>query len=717
MMVLRTLTLGCATMLAAVVPSLAAGPLAYPKTERVDQVDDYHGTKVADPFRWLEEDVRTSDRVAKWVEAQNKVSFGYLESIPERQAIVKRLTDLWNYERYSAPRKVGKRYVFSKNDGLQNQSVLYVADGLTAEPRVLLDPNSLSPDGTVALAGTVFTDDGTLMAYGLAASGSDWNDWKVRDVATGQDLPDVVKWVKFSSAAWTLDNKGFFYSRFDESKEGDKFVQSNINQKLYYHRLGTPQADDVLVYQRPDQPKWGFNAEVTEDGAFVIIRVWEAGTKNLVFFKPVKDDLTAAPVELLKEWEAEYDFIGNDGPVFYFKTDLQAPRGRVVAIDTRKPGKDAWKTIVPEAKETLSGVGLVNNMFVASYLKDATTAVKIYALDGKPVREVEFPGLGTAGGFGGKRADTETFYAFSTFTAPPTIFRYDMTTGKSTVFRESKVRFNPADYETKQVFYSSKDGTRVPMFITSKKGLKLDGNNPTMLYGYGGFNISLTPSFSPANLAWLEMGGVYALPNIRGGGEYGEEWHRSGTRLQKQNVFDDFIAAGEWLVANNYTKPSRLAISGGSNGGLLVGACMVQRPDLFGVAFPAVGVMDMLRFHKFTIGRAWTQDYGSSDDAEQFKALRAYSPYHQLLDRVGKGVKFPATMVTTADTDDRVVPGHSFKFAAALQEAQAGEAPVIIRIETKAGHGAGKPTSKIIEEAADRIAFMARTMGVQAGKN
>ena len=712
------LTFAGAVLVGFAATALAAAPMQYPKTDKVDQADDYHGVKVADPFRWLEEDVRTNDKVAKWVEAQNKVSFGYLEAIPERQAIIKRLTDLWNYERYSAPRKVGDRYVFSKNDGLQNQSVLYVSDRLDSEPRVLIDPNKLSADGTVALAGTSFSDDGEYMAYGLAASGSDWNEWRVRRVATGEDLPDLVKWVKFSGASWTKDGKGFFYSRFDEAKEGDKFVQSNVNQKLYYHRLGTPQSEDVLVYKRPDQPKWGFSAGVTEDGDYLVISVWEAGTKNLIFFKPLAgDQAMGMPVELISEWENEYDFIGNDGPVFYFKTDNKAPKGRVIAIDTRKPAKDNWREIVPESKETLSGVGLVANMFVASYLKDAVTAVKMYGTDGRFIRDVEFPGLGTAGGFGGKRTDTETFYAFTTFTAPPVIYRYDMITGKSSVFRESKVKFNPGDYETKQVFYSSKDGTRVPMFISHKKGIKLDGNNPTLLYGYGGFNISMTPSFSPANLAWMEMGGVYAMPNIRGGGEYGEEWHRSGTKLQKQNVFDDFIAAGEWLVSNNYTKPQRLAIFGGSNGGLLVGACMIQRPDLFAVAIPAVGVMDMLRFHKFTIGRAWTQDYGSSDDAEQFKALRAYSPYHQLLDRAGKGVKFPATMVTTADTDDRVVPGHSFKFAAALQEAHAGDAPVIIRIETKAGHGAGKPTSKVIEEAADRIAFMVKNMGVSGGKN
>lgn len=699
--------------------SFAAG-LAYPATKKVEQSDEYHGTKVADPYRWLEDDARTSKEVADWVEAQNKVTFGYLEQIPQREAIKARLTELWNYERYSAPTKFGGRYFFTKNDGLQNQAVLYVMESLGAEPRVLLDPNTLSKDGTVALAGTSVSEDGKLLAYGLAASGSDWNEWKVRDVATGKDLDDHLKWVKFSGASWMKDGSGFFYSRFDAPKEGAAFQESNVNQQVYFHKVGTPQSEDKLVYKRPDHPKWTFGSFVTEDGQWLITSVSEAGVKNLLFYAPImKDGSFPKPTELISEFEADFSFVGNDGPVFYIRTDSGAPRGRLIAIDTRKPAKADWKVIIPEAPETLQGVDFVNNTLITSYLKDATTRIRMWTPEGKHVRDVEFPGLGTAGGFGGHRTDTETFYAFNSFTAPPVVYHYDMVSGKSTVFKTSKVKFNPADYETKQVFYSSKDGTRVPMFITHKKGIKLDGNNPTLLYAYGGFNISMTPSFSVANLGWLEMGGVYAMPNLRGGGEYGEEWHKAGTKTDKQNVFDDFIAAAEWLISNNYTKSSKLAIYGGSNGGLLVGACMTQRPDLYGACIPAVGVMDMLRFHKFTAGRFWTEDYGSSEDAEhpeQFKALFAYSPYHTLLNK-GK-TKYPPTLITTADTDDRVVPGHSFKFAAAIQAMQAGDAPVLIRIETKAGHGAGKPTSKIIEEAADRLAFLVKNLGVEtAPKN
>ncbi len=688
-----------------------AGPVQYPKTKTVEHTDDYHGTTVADPFRWLEDDARVSEEVAEWVEAENAVTFAYLSEIPEREEIKERLTKLWNYERYSSPFKVGDRYFYYKNDGLQNQSVFYVVDSLDGEPRVLLDPNTLTADGTVALSGISISDDGQLMAYGLASAGSDWNEWRVRDIDTGKDLPDLVRWVKFSGASWTKDGKGFFYSRFDEPGEGEAFQQSNLNQKLYYHRLGTDQSEDVLVYKRPDEPQWGFGGGVTEDGEFLVINVWKAGPQNLLFYKPLRDYM-GMPIELLNEWEAEYDFVYNDGPIFYVKTDLDAPKGKVVAIDIRNPDKANWKTIIPEAEEALQGVGAVGNMLVASYLKDATTAVRMYGLNGRHIRDVQFPGLGTAGGFSGRMADTETFYSFTSFTSPPTTYRYDLLTGESTLFRRAVVDFDPEKFEAKQVFYSSKDGTRVPMFIVHKKGLKLDGSNPTLLYAYGGFGISLTPSFSVSNLAWMEMGGVYAQPNLRGGGEYGEDWHEAGTKLQKQNVFDDFIAAAEWLIANNYTNPSKLAISGGSNGGLLVGATMTQRPELFGAALPAVGVMDMLRFHKFTIGRAWVHDYGSSDDPEQFEALYTYSPYHTLLRQMGEGVKYPATMVTTADTDDRVVPGHSFKFAAALQAAQTGPAPVLIRIETKAGHGAGKPTSKIIEEAADKWAFLVKNLGM-----
>jgi prolyl oligopeptidase len=684
--------------------------LKYPQTRRGDQVDDYHGTKVADPYRWLEDDVRKSDEVRKWVEAENDVTFAYLKNIPEREAIKKRLTELWNYARYSAPTKAGGHYFYSKNDGLQNQSVYYVTDKVGEEGRVLLDPNTWSKDGTVALSGLAISEDGRYVAYGVAEAGSDWQTWKVLDVAAAKPLADEIKWVKYSSANWSPDGKGFFYGRFDEPKAGEKFVGLTYNQKLYYHRVGTPQAEDVLVYKRPDHPDWGFAGEVSDDGRWLII-VAHVGTdaRNRVTYRDLSEPL-AMPVDLVEDFDNEYSFVGNDGPVFYFKTDYKAPRGRLIAIDTRHPARENWKEIIPESKDNLRNVGLVGNLFVAHYLKDARTQVKLYATDGSLVREVELPGIGSAAGFGGKRTDTETFYTFSSFATPPSTYRYDLITGKSTLLRQAEVKFNPDDYEVKQVFYTSKDSTKVPMFITAKKGLKLDGSNPTLLYGYGGFNIPLTPQFNIIRVAWLELGGVYAQANLRGGGEYGQEWHKAGTKLKKQNVFDDFIAAAEYLIKEGYTRSDKLAIEGRSNGGLLVGAVMTQRPDLFGACLPGVGVMDMLRFHKFTAGRFWTDDYGSADNADEFKALYAYSPYHALL-KNGKR-KYPATLVTTADHDDRVVPGHSFKFASALQEMQAGEAPVLIRIETRAGHGAGKPTAKQIEETADEWAFLVKNLGM-----
>jgi len=685
----------------------------YPPAKKADQIDDYHGVKVADPYRWLEDPDSADSRA--WIEAQNKLTFGFLNEIPERAKIKERLTKLWNYEKYGSPFKEGGRYFYFKNDGLQNQNVLYTLKSLAGEPRVLLDPNKLSADGTVALSGYAVSEDGKYLAYGLSTSGSDWQEWKVREIETGADLSDSVKWVKFSGASWTTDGKGFFYSRYDEPNEKTKLEDANYYQKLFYHRIGAPQSEDVLVYERKDQKEWGFDGRVTEDGRYLIVSVWQ-GTdpKNLVFYKDLQSP-GAKVIELVNEFEAAYNFIGNDGPLFWFRTDKDAPRGRIIAIDTNKPGVANRKELVPQSKdkgETLEGVGMVGDHFIASYLKDARAQIKLFDPAGKFVREVVLPGIGTAAGFGGKRKDTETFYAFTSFTTPTTIYRYDVKTGKSEVYRKPKVDFDPNGYETKQVFYKSKDGTRVPMFITHKKGLKLDGSNPTLLYGYGGFSVSLTPAFSISNLVWMEMGGVYAQPNLRGGAEYGEEWHLAGTKSKKQNVFDDFIAAAEWLIANKYTSTPKLAISGGSNGGLLVGASITQRPDLFGAALPAVGVMDMLRFHKFTIGWAWTSDYGSPDSAEDFKALHAYSPLHNLK----PGVKYPPTLITTADHDDRVVPAHSFKFAAALQAAQSGDAPTMIRIETKAGHGAGKPTSKIIEEISDSWGFLVRVLDVKLGK-
>jgi prolyl oligopeptidase len=680
--------------------------LVYPQATKVEHVDDYHGTPVSDPYRWLEDP--DSEETKAWVEAENQVTFAYLEAIPARERIKERLTQLWDYEKYGVPFKKGGRYFYFKNDGLQNQSVLYTLTNLDGEPTVLLDPNTLSEDGTVALAGLSISENGKFLAYSLSTSGSDWQEWKVREVESGQDLADDLKWSKFSGASWTQDSEGFFYSRYDEPNETTKLQDANYFQKLFYHHLGTSQSEDVLVYERPDEKEWGFSGDVTEDGAYLIISVWKGtDSKNLVFYKDLST--TDAPVmELINTFEANYSFIDHERTVFWFQTDLEAPRGRALALDISKPDRDNWREIIPQAAETLGGIGVLNHQFVASYLKDAHTQIKIFNLDGSFVREVLLPGLGSASGFGGKRADTETFYSFTGFTTPNTIYRYDMVSGKSTIFRQPNVDFDPNAYETKQVFYESKDGTKVPMFITHKKGLKLDGNNPSYLYGYGGFNASMTPGFSVSSLVWMEMGGVYALPNLRGGGEYGEDWHQAGIKLKKQNVFDDFIAAAEWLIAHQYTSPAKLAIGGGSNGGLLVGACMTQRPDLFGAALPAVGVMDMLRFQKFTIGWAWVADYGSSDNAEEFKALYAYSPLHNLK----PGTAYPATLITTADHDDRVVPAHSFKFAATLQETHQGEAPVLIRIETKAGHGAGKPTTKVIEEAADRWAFLVETLGM-----
>jgi prolyl oligopeptidase len=679
-------------------------PLSYPVTKKVDQQDTYHGTSIADPYRWLEDANSAETKV--WVDAQNKVTQSYLGQIPERAAIKERLTKLWNYERYSVPYKEGGRYFYSRNDGLQNQAVLYTMKSLSDTPRMLLDPNTLAADGTVALAGTAVSPDGKYLAYGTAASGSDWNEWKVRDIDTGKDLDDHLKWVKFSNTSWTPDGKGFFYSRYDEPEESAKLAGVNYFQKLYYHVLGTPQSADVLVYDRPDEKEWGFGGQVSDDGKYLIITATKGtAPKYRIFYKDLSKP-GAKVTPLIDAFEASYSFIDNDGPVFYFTTDRKAPRSRVIAIDTRKPAEAKWKQIIGESAQTLVGATMVNNQILVEYLADARSLVKVVDRKGKLVREIKLPGIGSVAGLNGKRHYTETFYSFTGFTNPTTIYRLDLKTGESTVFRQPKVDFDPNAYETRQQFFTSRDGTKVPMFIVSKKGLKLDGSNPTYLYGYGGFNVSLTPSFSAANLAWMEMGGVYVVANLRGGGEYGEAWHEAGTKLQKQNVFDDFIGAAEWLVANKITSPSKLAIGGGSNGGLLVGAAMTQRPDLFGAAIPQVGVLDMLRFHKFTIGWAWTSDYGSADNPEEFKALVKYSPLHNLK----PGSCYPATMITTADHDDRVVPAHSFKFAAAAQAAQAGTAPILIRIDVKAGHGAGKPTAKIIEEAADRWGFLSRAL-------
>ena len=690
-------------------PSNAAdsSALKYPATRQEKVSDDYHGTLIADPFRWLEDD--NSEETKAWVKAQNEVTFGYLKTLPRRDEIKARLTKLWNYERVGRPFEKGGRWFFTRNSGLQNQSVLYTTPSLEAEPAVLLDPNVMSKDGTVSLTDYEPAEDGKLLGYGISTGGSDWNEIRVRDIATGRDLDDHLRWVKFSGLSWMKDGSGFFYSRYDEPKKGAALTEKNEFHKLFFHKLGTAQSADALIYERKDHPDWGFGGSVTEDGRYLIIQVWK-GTepKNRVFYK----DLKAADskvIELLNEADAKYDFIDNDGPVFLFHTDLDAPRRRVIGIDITKPAREHWTAVVPQSKDILDDVSTVGGQMFCEYLQDAKSAVRCFDLNGKFIRDLALPGIGTAGGFGGERKDKETFYSFTSFTEPGAIYRVDLATGESRVWRRPKVEFDGGAYETKQVFFNSKDGTRVPMFIVHKNGIKLDGQNPVLLYGYGGFEISLTPGFSLARAVWLEMGGVFAMPNLRGGGEYGAEWHQAGIKLKKQNVFDDFIAAAEWLIAQRYTSPAKLAIQGGSNGGLLVGACMTQRPDLFGAALPSVGVMDMLRFHRFTIGWGWKSDYGSSENADEFEALRAYSPLHNLK----AGTRYPATLITTADHDDRVVPAHSFKFAARLQECQAKDGPpTLIRIETSAGHGAGTALNKVIEETADEWAFLAKALGM-----
>lgn len=680
----------------------------YPKPKKVAQVDNYHGVSVADPYRWMEEAPLNAD-TQSWIEAQNQLTGSYLATIPEREAIKARLTEVWNYERFSAPSKITDGfYIYTKNDGLQNQSVLYRANSINDPGKVFFDPNKLAADGTAALSGSSFTDDGKLWAYGVSKSGSDRTEWRIMNTETGEYLPDTLAPNRQGGVSWLNDNSGFFYSSYPPAEKGQELKTTTYFQKLYFHKLGTPQSEDYVVYERPDNKEYFVGGGVSEDGNWLLINVGKGTERmNMVYFKNLTMD--KAPImPLITDLKNSFSFIGNDGSTFYFRTDRDAARGKVVSVDVLKETPE-WKDVIPESADTLNGVQFVNNQFVLNYMQDASTKIKIYATSGKFVRDVELPGIGSAGGFGGRRDATETFYSYSSYNAPPTIYRYDMKSGKSTLFRQAKVKFDPSSIEVNRVFYNSKDGTRVPMFVVHKKGLKLDGTNPTLLYGYGGFNIAQTPGFSVARLPWLEMGGVYAVACIRGGSEYGKDWWANGAKFKKQNVFDDFIAAGEYLIANKYTTNSKLAIQGGSNGGLLVGAVLNQRPDLFGAALPAVGVMDMVRFTKFTIGWAWTSDYGSPDKPDEFKALYAYSPLHN----IKPGTKYPATMVTTADTDDRVFPAHSFKYAAALQEAQGGDAPILIRIETKAGHGAGKPTSKQIQEQADIYGFLVKSLGVK----
>jgi prolyl oligopeptidase len=683
----------------------AAQPLSYPATRQVEQTDTYHGTRVADPYRWLEDD--NSAETAAWVKAQNAVTEKFFAGVAQREPTRQIYTRLVNYERFGVPFKEGGRYFWTRNDGLQQQSVLYTATSLSATPSVALDPNTLSPGGTVALTGTVPSRDGKLLAYGVAKAGSDWQTWRVRDLATGRDLPDLVDWVKFSSAAWTTDGQGFFYSRYDAPAAGTALSGANYFQKLYYHRLGTEQSADVLVTENKADKEWRFGASVSDDGRWLVIGVFgKTGSRNGLLVLPLPEGRfaggTPSPVTL--DFDAQYVLVGVDGATMVLRSDRGAPFGKLFAVDL-KDGKAPWKTLVAETGDTLTNASAVGGRYVLRYLRDASTLVRVHGADGSLVNEVKLPGVGTAGGFGGRWNDGETFFSYTSLITPADIYRLNVATGEVSLFKRPKTAFDPEQFETRRAFVTGKDGARFPVFIGHRKGLVLNGQNPTLLYGYGGFNVPTTPGYNLSAATWMQMGGVYVAASIRGGGEYGAAWHEAGTKLKKQNVFDDFIAAAEWLVAQKITSPARLAINGGSNGGLLVGAVLNQRPELFGAAAPSVGVMDMLRFQKFTIGWAWVSDYGSSDNAEQFKALLAYSPLHN----IAKGKPYPPVLVMTADHDDRVVPAHSFKYAAQLQATDTGPAPKLIRIETDAGHGAGKPTSKIIEERGDMLAFFAHT--------
>ncbi len=678
----------------------------YPAPEMKGLVEDYHGTRVADPYRWFE-DIGTPE-VSAFVEAENKITNAYLKEFEGRNKIENRLKELWDYPRFSVPSKEGDFYFFNKIDGLQNQPVLFRQKDLKSQPEIVLDPNELSADGTIALTTQAFNREGNLLAYGTSGSGSDWQEVRIRDLNTGKDFPEVLKWCKFTGIAWKDDSSGFFYSRYPEKGTVTPEDTYNFN-KVFWHELGTPQDKDRLVYERPDAKELAFSPQISEDGRYLILRVWR-GTepKNRVYYREVENE--GDFVRLLEEADASYNFVGNQGSIFYFETDFKAPNYRVVAIDLARPEKAAWKEIIPEQKDVLAFVGLVSNRFVAVYTYNVHHQVKLYRQDGSFDRDQPLPAPGTITGMTGKQKDQEMFLSFASFLFPTTLFRCDFTTRQLTLFKASETKFNPEGYETTQVFYPSKDGTLVPMFITHKKGLKRDGSNPTLLYGYGGFDISLMPDFSVQKLFWLEQGGIYAVANLRGGGEFGENWHTGGMLEKKQNVFDDFISAGEWLIKNNYTSTPKLAIEGRSNGGLLVAACMTQRPDLFGAVICGVPVIDMLRFHTYTVGRYWTGEYGNAaENPDHFKFMYAYSPLHN----IKEGVEYPPTIITTADTDDRVLPAHAYKFAATLQRVYKGNNPVLLRVETKAGHGMGKPTTKVIEELADLYAFLFKELGVK----
>lgn len=677
--------------------------IKYPVAQKVDTVDNYFGTKIADPYRWLEND--TSANTAEWVAAENKVTEEYLSKIPYRNKIRERLTKMWNFPKFGVPFHQDPWYFFTKNDGLQSQSVLYVRKGIDGDIRVLLDPNKLSDDGTVALAGYSPSNDGKYFAYSISRSGSDWNEIYVMEIESGKVLSDKLSWVKFSGMAWQKD--GFYYSRYDEPK-GSALSKQNENHKVYYHKIGTDQKSDQLVYENKSQPRRNYSAQVTDDERFLLIYESETTSGVGLYYKDLLKPSSAFR-QIAEGFEFEYGVIDNVGDKLLVVTNNGAPRKKLVMIDPAKPGKENWQTLIPEKEEVLEGVTLAGGKAVALYMHDAASKAYIYGMDGKMISEMTLPGLGTLAGFNGKKQDTVAFYAYTSFTFPATVYKYNTNSGQSEIYNKPDIDFDASAFEVKQVFYPSKDGTKIPMFIIHKKGLEMNGNNPTLLYAYGGFNISLTPSFSISRLIFLENGGIYAMANLRGGGEYGEEWHKAGIKEKKQNVFDDFIAAGEYLIKEKYTSSEKLAMMGGSNGGLLIGAVMTQRPELFHVAIPQVGVMDMLRYHKFTIGHAWAGDYGTSDTKEGFDYIIKYSPLHTLK----KGVKYPATLAFTADHDDRVVPAHTFKFMATLQEDQEGDNPVLVRIESKAGHGAGKPTAKQIDEVTDMWSFVMFNLGMK----
>ena len=684
-----------------------AGGYKYPEAMKVDVTDDYHGTTVADPYRWLEDP--DAEETVAWVTKENEITAQYINSYAGRDKIEKWFTEKWDYPRYTLPDKHGNRYFFSKNDGLQNQSVLYMQKSLDGEATVVIDPNKLSEDGTVALRNQSYSKDGTLFAYGLSSSGSDWQNIHVRDIDKGKDFDEVLEWCKFSSIAWKHDNSGFYYNRFPA--EGEVAPEDrNAYNKVYWHKLGTPQSEDVLIYEDPANKEYSFAPVITDDGKYLILRVYHGTDENNgIFYRPAESN--GEFTKLLNLGEARYSFIDNVGSTWYFNTNLDAPRSRVMAIDVENPDRRNWKEIVPQSDDVVDFVTMVNDQLVIGYMRDAHNQLKLFDRSGKFVKEIELPTIGSIWGVSGKRRDKEMFFGFTSYVYPTTAFRYDFEKDKLSVFRESEIDFDPSPYTTEQLFFKSKDGTRVPMFLTYKKGMKKDGQNPTWPYGYGGFNISMTPYFSISRLLWLEMGGIYVVANIRGGEEYGEKWHEGGILGNKQNVFDDFIAAAEHLIAEKYTSTPRLVISGGSNGGLLVAACLIQRPELFGAVVCRVPVIDMLRYHKFTIGRYWVSDYGNAEEnPEHFEFMYAYSPLHN----VKEGATYPPTLITSADTDDRVVPAHAKKFAAELQAADSGKNPILLRVETKAGHGGGKPTTKIIEEMSDIYAFVFKTFGISS---